>query len=111
MTSRKPRVSSTVKPADSAIVAAAAGLSGGFFASSQMQVPAELQPVRRGQKVRRADEMIFQKGKLAFGEVGKTREKPLADKPAQNGIAQKFQAFIIGAVGRGEGIRKRIDSG
>jgi hypothetical protein len=39
--------------------------------------------------------MVLEQGKLAFVVIAKTIEEPLADEPAENGIAQEFQAFVV----------------
>ena len=69
----------------------------GLFAASQMKIAAKIQTMRGSQQVSRANQMIFEEGELTFGEIRKTGEQPLAHQPAEYGIAQELQAFIVRA--------------
>src|SRR5215469_17910027 len=51
--------------------------------------------MRGGQKMSGTHQIILEEGKLAFREFVKAREEPFAHNPAENRIAQKFQAFVI----------------
>jgi hypothetical protein len=68
---------------------------------------AKVEPVRRCKQVGRADKVILQERQLAFCEIGKASEEPIADEPAQHGIAEEFETFVVGAeVGDGGDTRR-----
>ena len=75
--------------------------AGGFLPPAQLQVAAEIEFVRRREQVVRTHQMVLEKGKLAFVELAKAGEQPLAYEPAQYGITQELKAFVIGARLRG----------
>lgn len=67
-----------------------------FLASAQLQITAQIEPMRGCEKMRGADQVILDQRELAFREIPETGEQPFADQPTENRIAQEFEAFVVG---------------
>jgi hypothetical protein len=57
--------------------------------------------------MRGAYKMVLDERELAFGEAAEMREQPVADKPAEDGVAEELEAFIIGR--RAIGCQRVVD--
>ena len=63
-----------------------------FLSTAQMQISPEIEALRRGQQMQRADQMILEQRKLAFVEIPEMPKQPFADQPAQNRSRPETQA-------------------
>src|SRR5262249_9756581 len=73
--------------------------SGLFFALPQIQVAAQMNPLRVFDQIRGTHEESFQFRKLALAESGMRLKKKVGDQKAQNRIAEKFELFVIAVNG------------
>jgi len=67
----------------------------GFLAATQVEKATKIQTMGRGEQVGGAHKVVLQEGKLPFAEILKLLEQPFTDKPAENGIAEEFEALVI----------------
>lgn len=70
-----------------------------ILASSQLEIPAQVQLLSRGNKVCRAYQVVLQKRELALGIAGEAMKKPFAYQATEYRIAQEFEPLVVGAGG------------
>ena len=73
--------------------------AGFFFASSELQVLAQVDSFCVFHEIRRADKESFQLRQLPFRQTGMRPEKKIADEKSQDCVAQKFQLLVVALPG------------
>src|SRR6202000_1449109 len=62
----------------------------------QLEITAEVELLGDIEQMRGTDKMVFEQGKLAFGETPEAMEEPLADQQPEDRVAEEFQPLIVG---------------